>query len=87
MQKKKPQISPLRFPGFPVEVGGGGEVHTAFLNESRTRDPVECRVQEMRERSGEICGTALLLGAGRLFPDSGLDIFPNFRAGIVNRQQ
>jgi hypothetical protein len=27
-------------PGFPVEVGGVGEVHAAFLNESRTRDPV-----------------------------------------------
>jgi hypothetical protein len=35
--KKPPQIPPLRYPGFPVEVGGVGELHAAFLNESRTR--------------------------------------------------
>jgi hypothetical protein len=34
---KKPQISPLRYPGFPVEVGGAGELHAAFLNESRIK--------------------------------------------------
>jgi len=26
------------FPGFPVESGGAGELHAAFLIESRTRD-------------------------------------------------
>jgi hypothetical protein len=33
----KPQIPPLRYPGFPVEVGGVGGLHAAFLTESRTR--------------------------------------------------
>jgi hypothetical protein len=33
----KPQVPPLRCPGFPVEVGGVGELPAAFLNESRTR--------------------------------------------------
>ena len=28
-----------------------------------------------------------LLGAGRLFLERGLDVFPHFGAGIVNRQQ
>jgi hypothetical protein len=34
---RQPQVPPLRFPRFPVEVGGVGELHAAFLNESRTR--------------------------------------------------
>jgi hypothetical protein len=29
--KKKPRISPLRYPEFPVEFGGVGELHAAFL--------------------------------------------------------
>ena len=36
----EPQIPPLRYPGFPVEVSGADEFHAAFLNESRTRGPV-----------------------------------------------
>jgi hypothetical protein len=40
-RKKKPQISPLRYPGFPVGIGGVGELHAAFLNESRTRGHVQ----------------------------------------------
>src|ERR1700728_173069 len=35
--EEKPQVPPLRYPGFPVEVGGVGELHAAFLTESRTR--------------------------------------------------
>jgi hypothetical protein len=31
------QVAPLRYPGFPLEVGGVGELHAAFLTESRTR--------------------------------------------------
>jgi hypothetical protein len=27
----KPQISPLRYPGFPVEVGDVGKHHAPFL--------------------------------------------------------
>jgi hypothetical protein len=35
-------------PGFPVEFGGVGEPHAAFLTESRTRGHVRCSVQEIR---------------------------------------
>jgi hypothetical protein len=35
------QISLSRFPGFPVEVGGGGKLYAAFFKERRTR----CHVQ------------------------------------------
>jgi hypothetical protein len=34
---REPQVPPLRCPGFPVELSGVGELHAAFLNESRTR--------------------------------------------------
>ena len=40
--KRKPQISPLRYPGFPVDIGGVGELHAAFLTESRTRGRFQC---------------------------------------------
>jgi hypothetical protein len=33
----KPQVPPLRSPGFPVEVRGLGEHPAAFLTESRKR--------------------------------------------------
>jgi hypothetical protein len=29
---------PSGYPGFPVELGGVGKLHAAFLTESRTRD-------------------------------------------------
>jgi hypothetical protein len=32
----------LGYPGFPVGIGGVGELHAAFLNESRTRGGVQC---------------------------------------------
>jgi hypothetical protein len=35
---------PSASPGFPVEVGGVGELHAPFLTERRTRGPVLCRV-------------------------------------------
>jgi hypothetical protein len=41
---RKPQISPLRAPGFPVGIGGVGELHAAFLTESRTRGRFQCKV-------------------------------------------
>jgi hypothetical protein len=28
------QVPPLRYPGFPVEVGGVGELHAAFLTKA-----------------------------------------------------
>jgi hypothetical protein len=36
-----PQVPPLRYPGFPVEIGGVGELHAAFFTESRTRGHVQ----------------------------------------------
>jgi hypothetical protein len=36
--------------GFPVEFGGVGEVHAAFLNESHTRGRVQRSVQEIAVR-------------------------------------
>jgi hypothetical protein len=36
------------FPGFPFELIGFGELHAAFLTESRTREPVWSLVQEIR---------------------------------------
>ena len=35
------QVPPLRYPGFPVELGGVGELHAAFFTESRTRGYVQ----------------------------------------------
>ena len=35
------QVAPLRYPGFPVEVGGVGKPHAAFFTESRTRGRVQ----------------------------------------------
>jgi hypothetical protein len=32
----------LYYPGFPVGIGGVGELHAAFLIESRTRGSVQC---------------------------------------------
>jgi hypothetical protein len=40
--QRKLQIPPLRYPGFPVEVGGVGKPHAAFFTESRTPCPVLC---------------------------------------------
>jgi hypothetical protein len=34
---EKPQISPLRSPGFPVETRGFGDLHAALSAESRMR--------------------------------------------------
>ena len=42
--EKKPRISPLRYPGFPVDVGGVGGFHAAFFTESRTRSCFQCSV-------------------------------------------
>jgi hypothetical protein len=37
-------------PELPVQLGGFGTLHAAFLNESRTRGRVQCREQEIRVR-------------------------------------
>ena len=38
----------VRPPGFLVELVGVGELHAAFLTESRAREPLWNRVQEIR---------------------------------------
>ena len=35
--ESEPRVAPLRYPGFPVEVGGVGKLHAAFFTESRIR--------------------------------------------------
>ncbi len=35
-------------PGFPVDLGGAGEIHAAFFTESRTRRSGWRHVQEIR---------------------------------------
>jgi hypothetical protein len=58
---RKPQISPLRAPGFPVGIGGVGELHAAFLTESRTRGRFQCKVAgNPGNASVEICDFFLL---------------------------
>jgi hypothetical protein len=47
--QEEPQISPLRYPGFPVEIGGVGAPHAAFLNEAMS----SAEWQEIRVRSVE----------------------------------
>jgi hypothetical protein len=52
-----PQIPPLRYPGFPVDIGGAGELHAAYLTESRTRGRFQCSVAgNPGSRRGGICG-------------------------------
>jgi hypothetical protein len=43
------------YSGFPVEVGGVGELHAAFLNESRTRGTGWGCVQEIRVSHDVFC--------------------------------
>jgi hypothetical protein len=50
--------SPKRTPGFPVELAGAGELHAAFLNESRTRSRGWRPVQEIRIRGPKMMGAA-----------------------------
>jgi hypothetical protein len=38
------QVAPLRYPGFPVDIGGVGELHAAFLKGSRMSGSGECGV-------------------------------------------
>jgi len=37
---QKPQVPPLRYPGFPVELGGVGELHAAFRSRKSGCAPV-----------------------------------------------
>jgi hypothetical protein len=46
------------YSGFPVELARVGEVHAAFLNESRTRGCWWSLVQEIRIRGTKMMGAA-----------------------------
>ena len=50
-------------PGFPVEVGGAGELHAAFLGESPTRD-------HFMERRGRKSGSVAFFAKGGAPPRS-----------------
>ncbi len=41
---QEPQISPLRYPGFPVKLHGIGAFHAPFFTEGRIRGLVQCSV-------------------------------------------
>ncbi len=41
---EKQQVPPLRYPGFPVELGGVGGLHAPFSTERRKRGCVQCCV-------------------------------------------
>jgi hypothetical protein len=51
-RKKKPQISPLRYPGFPVEVGGVGRHMRLSLKKGAYAVLSSAAWQEIRVRSG-----------------------------------
>jgi hypothetical protein len=64
-------------PGFPVEFGGVGASHAAFLTESRTRGRVRCSVQEIR--------VARLFGPGTLWRTGAPVAFPLVLLRAVRR--
>jgi hypothetical protein len=49
---KEPQVPPLRFPGFPVEISGVDQGHAVSFKGNRTRGRGECREVGIRVRSG-----------------------------------
>jgi len=50
--EEKPQVPPLRYPGFPVEVCGVGELHAAFLRKAAHVAMSGAAWQEIRVRAG-----------------------------------
>src|ERR1700736_4047979 len=58
------------YSGFPVELPGAGDLHAAFLNESRTRRCWWRLVQEIRIRGPKTMGAALQLLLSNLQPSS-----------------
>jgi hypothetical protein len=51
------------YSGFPVEIAGVGELHAAFLNESRTRGCWWCPVREIRVHGLKRAMLAVLVSA------------------------
>src|SRR3984885_4535224 len=41
---REQRVPPLRYPGFPVDLGGVGPLHPPFFTEGRTRCLVQCSV-------------------------------------------
>ena len=50
--RREPQVAPLRYPGFPVELGGVGELHAPFLRKGAHTAVSSAAWQEIRVRSG-----------------------------------
>jgi hypothetical protein len=77
-----------RSPGFPVDLGGAGELHAAFLNESRTRSLGWSHVQEIRVGLSSV--DTQPFRAGLCFADGppGLDELPvcTFHHSELNRR-
>jgi hypothetical protein len=73
-----------RYPGFPVEVGGVGEFHAAFLNESRTRSAVRA-VRNIQVRWGEPAAPSYIIDpCGR---DAGNRVYGPCRVSALMRGQ
>ena len=51
-QKVKLQVPPLRYPGFPVELGGVAELHAAFFTKAAHAAMSSAAWQEIRVRFG-----------------------------------
>src|ERR1700678_4004016 len=55
-----PQIPPLRYPGFPVELDGVGALRAPFFTEGRTK--WSCPVQRGRKSGYAPVGMTILFG-------------------------
>ena len=73
-------------PGFPVEFGGAGELHAAFLTESRTREPAypACRKFGSHQRTwdendGRSPSNVRLFLESENLPDTGVKAFEKAR--------
>jgi hypothetical protein len=77
------QVPPLHSPGFPVELGGVGELHAPFSTERRTRGLVQCCVAGNRVRSGQDDNSVAECGLPRT--NHRLKITWNRHRGIMGR--
>jgi hypothetical protein len=68
--KRKPQISPLRYLGFPVEFGGVCDLHAAFLTKAAHVAVSSAAWQEIRVRSDFVTFLSSGVVCGRKAPKS-----------------
>jgi hypothetical protein len=80
--------APAALPGFPVDIGGAGELHAAFLTESRTRTLGWSHVQEIRVASSSIDIPALpgwaTLGGAAFTPRERMRSLPRLARAWTN---